>query len=125
VKVASSSSGAPRRPRRGEIWWVDFSPSIGNEIRDEHPALVVSSDQLNDNNFGILIVIPISSSSRPLRIHVDLPAGEAGLRKLSRIKCDQVGKVDIRRFRPKGKIGEIRQETLRRVELVLRRLLEL
>ena len=61
----------------------------------------------------------------PLRIHVDLPAGEGGLRKPSRIKCDQVGKVDIRRFRAKGKLGEIRPETLRRVELAARRLLEL
>jgi len=43
---------------------------------------------------------------------------------VSRIKCDQVGKVDIRRFRPKGKIGEVRQETLHKVELILRRLLE-
>ena len=125
MKAAGSSSGASPRPRRGEIWWVDFSPSIGNEIRDEHPALVVSSDRLNDSNFGILIVVPISSSSPPLRIHVDLPAGEVGLRKVSRIKCDQVGKVDIRRFRPKGKIGEVRQETLHKVELILRRLLEL
>jgi len=117
---------SPRpRPRRGEVWWVDFSPSIGNEIRDEHPALVVSSDHLNDSPFGILIVIPISSSSPPLRIHVDLPAGEGGLRKPSRIKCDQVGKVDIRRFRPNGKIGEIRPETMRRVEFLLRRLLVL
>jgi mRNA interferase MazF len=104
---------------------VNFSPSIGNEIRDEHPALVVSSDHLNDSPFGILIVIPISSSSPPLRIHVDLLAGEGGLRKPSRIKCDQVGKVDIRRFRPDGKIGQIRPESTRRVEFVLRRLLEL
>ena len=88
-------------------------------------ALVVSSDYLNDSNFGMLTVIPISSSSPPLRIHVDLPAGEAGLRKVSRIKCDQVGKVDIRRFRPKGKIGEVRQETLGKVELILWRLVEL
>ena len=125
MKGAGSASEASRKPKRGEIWWVDFSPSIGNEIRDEHPVLVVSSDYLNDSNFGILIVIPISSSSPPLRIHVDLPAGEGGLRKPSRIKCDQVGKVDIRRFRAKGKIGEIRPETLRKVEVVLRRLLEL
>ena len=125
MKAAGSSPRASPRPRRGEIWWVDFSPSIGNEIRDEYPALVVSSDRLNDSSFGILIVVPISSSSPTLRIHVDLPAGEAGLRKVSRIKCDQVGKVDIRRFRPKGKIGEVRQETLHKVELILRRLLEL
>ena len=113
------------RPRRGEVWWVDFSPSVGNEIRDEHPALVISTDHLNQSPFGVLIVIPISSSSPPLRIHVDLTAGEGGLPRPSRIKCDQVGKVDIRRFRQNGKIGVVHAETLRKVETILRRLLEL
>ncbi len=54
VKGAGSSSGASRRSRRGEILRIDFSPSIGNEIRDEHPAGVVSCDHLNDSNFGKL-----------------------------------------------------------------------
>ena len=113
------------RPRRGEVWWVNFSPSVGREIREEHPALVVSTDFLNQSPFGVLLVIPISSSSPPLRIHVELPAGEAGLRKRGRLKCDQVGKVDIRRFRPNGRIGAVTAETLRRVEAILRLLLEL
>jgi mRNA interferase MazF len=104
---------------------VDFSPSIGNEIRDEHPALVVSSNYLNESRFGMLIAIPISSSSPPLRIHVNIPPGEGGLRKASRIKCDRVGKVDILRFRANGRIGEVRAETLRKVESILRMLLEL
>jgi mRNA interferase MazF len=116
---------SPERPRRGEVWWVDFSPSVGNEIREEHPALVISTDSLNDSSFGVLIVIPISSSSLPLRIHVEVPAGEGGLAKPSRIKCDQIGKADIRRFRPKGRLGSLRAETIRRVEIVLKRLLEL
>jgi mRNA interferase MazF len=116
---------APRRPRRGEVWWVDFSPSVGNEIRDEHPALVVSSDYLNESSFGMLVVIPISSSSPPIRIHVDMQAGEAGMRKPSRIKCDQIGKADVRRFRPNGRIGQIRPETMAKVEQVLRRILVL
>jgi mRNA-degrading endonuclease toxin of MazEF toxin-antitoxin module len=107
------------------VWWVDFSPAIGKEIRDEHPALVVSSDFLNESPFGLLIVIPISSSSPPLRIHVDVPAGEAGLSKPSRIKCDQIGKADIRRFRPGGRIGSVRPATMRKVEVTLRRLLVL
>lgn len=113
------------RPARGEVWWVNFSPSVGNEIREEHPALVISSDYLNSSTFGVLIVIPISSSSPPLRIHIDLPAGEAGLRSLSRIKCDQVGKADIRRFRASGKIGRVSAQTLQLVEGVLRRILVL
>ena len=123
MKLANPAS--PERPRRGEVWLVDFSPSVGNEIRDEHPALVISTDYLNESSFGVLVVIPISSSSPPLRIHVEVPAGEAGLPKPSRIKCDQIGKADIRRFRPNGKLGRLRPETLRRVEMILKRLLEL
>jgi len=73
----------------------------------------------------MLQVTPISSSSPPLRIHVDLQPGEAGLRKASRIKCDQLGKVDLRRFRPNGRIGEVSPETMRLVENILRMLLEL
>ncbi len=104
---------------------MNFSPSVGREIRDEHPALVVSSDHLNASPFGVLQVIPISSSSPPLRIHVEVPAGEAGLKKLSRIKCDQLGKADLARFRPGGRLGRVRPETMQAVEAILRRLLEL
>jgi mRNA-degrading endonuclease toxin of MazEF toxin-antitoxin module len=85
----------------------------------------VSSDYLNQSPFGMLIVIPISNSSPPIRIHVDMPAGEAGLKKPCRIKCDQVGKVDFRRFRPNGRIGQLSSGTLTKVESILRRLLEL
>ena len=112
-------------PRRGEVWWVDFSPSAGKKIRDEHPALVISSDHLNRSPFGMLVVVPISSSSPPLRIHVDVPAGDGGLRKSSRIKCDQIGKADNSRFRRNGKIGDISSETMRKVETILRRVLVL
>ncbi len=115
----------PETPRRGEIWWVDFSPSIGNVIRDEHPALVVSTDYLNRSPFGVLVVIPLSSSSPPLRIHVNVPAGEAGLKRASRIKCDQIGKADLRRFRSNGRIGRLSAASMRQVEAILRLLLEL
>jgi mRNA-degrading endonuclease toxin of MazEF toxin-antitoxin module len=70
-------------------------------------------------------VIPISSSSPPLRIHVEVPAGEGGLQKPGRIKCDQIGKADIRRFRPRGRLGRLRPATIRKVETILKRLLEL
>jgi mRNA interferase MazF len=104
---------------------VDFSPPIGNEIHDEQPALVVSADHLNRSPFGVLVVIPLPSSSPLLRIHVDVSAGEAGLKRASRIKCDQIGKADLRRFRPNGRIGRLSTTTMRQVETILRLLLEL
>ena len=66
----------------------------------------------------------VPANRRPRR-GVDLPAGEGGLRKPSRIKCDPVGKVDIRRFRRNGRIAKIGLEAMSQVEFLLRRLLEL
>lgn len=34
-------------PRRGEVWWVDFDPSVGGEIRKVRPAVVVSNNVAN------------------------------------------------------------------------------
>ncbi|MEA1910900.1 MAG: type II toxin-antitoxin system PemK/MazF family toxin [Spirochaetota bacterium] len=33
--------------KRGEIWWVNFDPSVGGEIRKKRPAVIVSNDAAN------------------------------------------------------------------------------
>ncbi len=33
--------------QKGEIWWVDFDPSIGGEIQKTRPAVIVSNDVAN------------------------------------------------------------------------------
>ena len=33
--------------KRGEVWWVNFGPSIGGEIRKKRPAVIVSNDAAN------------------------------------------------------------------------------
>ena len=32
---------------RGEVWWVDFDPSLGGEIQKTRPAVIVSNDACN------------------------------------------------------------------------------
>ena len=32
---------------RGEVWWVNFDPSVGGEIRKKRPAVIVSNDAAN------------------------------------------------------------------------------
>lgn len=32
------------RIRRGDIWWIDFEPAIGGEVRKVRPAVVLSND---------------------------------------------------------------------------------
>lgn len=38
------SSPDPVIPQRGEIWLVNFDPTVGAEIQKTRPAVVVSSD---------------------------------------------------------------------------------
>jgi hypothetical protein len=38
------SSPNPSTPQRGEIWLVNFDPTVGTEIQKTRPAVVVSSD---------------------------------------------------------------------------------
>ncbi len=33
--------------KRGEVWWINFEPSIGGEIRKQRPAIIVSNDAAN------------------------------------------------------------------------------
>ena len=33
--------------KRSEVWWVNFDPSVGGEIRKKRPAVIVSNDASN------------------------------------------------------------------------------
>jgi mRNA interferase MazF len=51
-----------RLMKRGEVWWVEFDPSAGSEIRKTRPAVIVSNDAAN-RNLGRVVVIPITSNT--------------------------------------------------------------
>ncbi len=31
----------------GEVWWINFDPSVGGEIKKKRPAVIVSNDAAN------------------------------------------------------------------------------
>ncbi len=45
-------------PRRGEIWLLDFDPSVGAEIRKVRPALVIGLDAIG--RLPLRLVVPIT-----------------------------------------------------------------
>ena len=64
---------------RGDVYWVNFDPAVGSEIRKTRPAVIVSNEGANDAASRIQVV-PLSSNIARIRswealVHVaDRPA---------------------------------------------------
>ncbi len=63
-KKPQSQSTTEASYRRGEIWMVDFGNPVGTELGMEHPAVIVSRQELNDfaARIGRVIVVPATST---------------------------------------------------------------
>ncbi len=89
-----------RSPKRGEIWRVDFNPTIGAEIQKQRPAVVISSDAIG--KLPIKIVAPITAWKEAFENnlwHIKLlPNPVNGLQKPSAVDALQVRSVSIDRF---------------------------
>lgn len=65
-------------PRRGEVWLVNFDPTLGAEIQKTRPALVIQND-VGNRLSPITIVAAITSTlKRTYPFQVYLPSGEGG-----------------------------------------------
>jgi mRNA interferase MazF len=87
-------------PQRGEVWLVNFDPTLGTEIQKIRPAVVISSNEVG--TLPIKLVGPITDWKdryfRNLRhVRID-PTVENGLSKSSSVDTLQLRGVDTQRF---------------------------
>lgn len=104
---------------RGEIWWVNFDPTQGAEIRKTRPAIVLTADGLNRARRTV-VVVPLSSRPQP-RPPILVATPSAGDHSVA--VCDQLRAVDKRRL-PRS-AGALSPDDLRAVEEGVRRVLDL
>ena len=109
--------------RRGDIYWVDFSPGKGSEPLGRRPGLVLQCDPLNESRLNTVVMIAITSNLKlgELPGNVTLRKGEANMPRRCVINVTQVKSVDKASLVEKiGSISAARMEDVSRgVKLVL------
>lgn len=110
-------------PVRSDVWMVDFNPTIGHEQAGVRPGLIVSVDEFNHGASELAVVVPITSKSKNVPMHVPISPPEGGLTMISYIKCEEVRSIS--RLRLLRHLGIVSTMTIKEVELRLRSLLDL
>src|SRR3989338_7738676 len=98
-------------PHRGEVYLVNFDPSIGAEIKKTRPALIIQNDVANEHS-PVTIVAAITSAvvGKSYPTEISLKLGEGGLDRSSVVLLNQLRTID--RSRLVKKLGAVDADVL-------------
>jgi mRNA interferase MazF len=102
---------------RGSVWWVEFDPAVGSEIRKTRPAVIVSNDTAN-RFLARVVVIPLTNNVS--RIYPGESVVTVSGNK-SKAMTDQIMSADKSRL--KNKITELSGSDMTSLETAMKRFL--
>ena len=102
------------RYRRGEIWWVNLDPTVGNETAKKRPCLILQND-IGNAQSNTTMVAPLLKGvkSYPFVVNVEATVGN-GLDENRGIHIEQMRVVDDRRI--ENKLGKLEDKYWQEIE---------
>jgi mRNA interferase MazF len=99
---------------RGSVWWVDFEPSTGSEIKKVRPAIIVSNDYANDRLDRVVVVPVTGNTSRIYPGEAVVTIGE----KQNKAMTDQIMAADKSRL--KNKVCVVSASDMQKIDHAIR-----
>jgi len=106
---------------RGEVYFVNLSPTIGREQAGQRPVLVLSIDEVNRLPLVVTVVVGTSGANitRDYPMNVRVSTEQSGLPMETVFLCFQIRSIDPKRL-PAQPAGRVSREMLERVETAVR-----
>lgn len=80
-------------PKRGDIFYVAIPNSVGHEMRNDRPGVIVSCDALNHNSGQLTVALCSKSNTREMPCHVAIQTASG-----STVMCEHITAVDRSRL---------------------------
>jgi mRNA interferase MazF len=107
----------------GEVWLAALDPTVGHEQGGRRPVIVVSSTGFNTLPIDMAIVVPLTGQDRGLVTQPRIASPQAGLRRASFARPEDVRSIDTARLT--RRLGHVDIAEIAALRTVLRHFLDL